>query len=46
MDTKLVFEGSIRHSKNIHKLSSSTLYKGKFQLESFPVICGTFKALS
>lgn len=45
MDAKMVFEGSIGHSKNIHKLKSSALYKGKFQLESFTVICGTLKAL-
>lgn len=40
----MVFEGS-RHSKNIYKLNSSRLYKGKFQLKSFTVICGTLKAL-
>lgn len=45
MDAKMVFEGSIRHSKNIYKLNSSALYKGKFQLESSTVICGTLKAL-
>lgn len=45
MDAKMVFEGSIRHSQNIYKLNSSALYKGKFQLESFTVICGTSKAL-
>lgn len=41
----MVFEGSIRHSKNIYKLNSSAPRKGKFQPESFTVICGTLKAL-
>lgn len=40
----MVCEGS-RHSKNIYKVNTSRLYKGKFQLESFAVICGTLKAL-
>lgn len=45
MDGKMVFEGRSRHSKNIYKPNSSALYKGKFHLESFSVICGTLKAL-